>query len=354
MASSDHDLPLKLKVAASFRRMGYIAFTEVDLCTYTYRESYKRKQVTDFDVLGIRVDPDLEAFIAVAECKSVEVRAMENLLKLHGVQEFFNAHKAYFVQQGIDVNAREVGAQLGITCLDASNIDTLLKSLSLSEQDVALEGEVYTARIGMLPAQKKDFARQTEYLKYDFWTLPDHRNIINLIRLMGLMAKGVNPAKKDHVVLCYQLATALALSIIRMAGGIVRHNIDDFQESLLTALLGGSRERRDREVMYDTIAQAVPDASLSFVPEFFEQLSELTSRYLSAMTYSHRIIACLDEMGRHIVLDKKSKDLNKIADHFHEKTIKFARDALYFSCNACGVPKEVFSSSLTDDMVHPT
>jgi len=71
-------------VQQHFRRMGYIAFSEVDLCTYTYRGSYKRKQITDFDVLGVRVDPDLEAFVAVAECKSVEERAMENLLKLHG------------------------------------------------------------------------------------------------------------------------------------------------------------------------------------------------------------------------------------------------------------------------------
>ncbi len=348
MASSDHDLPLKIKVSSAFRRMGYIAFTEVDLCTYTYRGSYKRKQVTDFDVLGVRIDPDLEAFIAVAECKSVEERAMENLLKLHGVQEFFEAHKAYFVQQRIDVNAREVGGQLGITCLDASNIDTLLKSLGVTEVDISIEREVYSARSGMLAVQKNDFAKQTEYLKYDYWTLPDNRNVINLIRLMSGMAKDVIVTKIEHVVLCHQLAAGLALSVVRMGSSIVRHNIDDVQELLLTALLGGSRERRDREVLHDTIAKVVPDSTFSFVPDFLAQLAELSTRYLGSMTHSYRVVACLDEMTRNVILSGKTKEKAKLTDLYHEKTVKFARDALHFSCKVSGIPKEVFAQSLKE------
>ena len=188
MASTDKDLPLKMMVAAIFRSMGYTAFSEVDLCTYTYKGTYKRKQVTDLDVLGIRIDPDLEAFLAVCECKSGEQRAMENLLKLHGVQDFFKAHKAYFVQQKIDVNAREVGAQMGVTCLDKANITTLMKSLSIGESDVLLEHRIYDARSAMAAEHKTLFPRQLEYLRYDFWTLPDHRNIINIVRLLGQMS----------------------------------------------------------------------------------------------------------------------------------------------------------------------
>ena len=348
MASTDHDLPLKLKVATTFRRMGYIAFTEVDLCTYTYQGSYRRKQITDFDVLGVRIDPDLEPFVAVAECKSAEEKAMENLLKLHGVQQFFKAHKAYFVQQRIDVNAREVGAQSGITCLDGANIDTLMRSLDVGEKDIALESDVYRARIAMLAAQKKQFQRQTEYLKYDYWTLPDHRNIINVIRLMEQMATEVDTSKKEHIVLCHQLSTALALSILRVGGVIVRSNIGDLQESLLTSLLGGSRERRDREVLHDTVAKVVPDASFSVVPNYYSQLAEVATRYIGAMSYSHRVVACLDEMGRRVAIDMKANDHGPLSDSFHERTIKLARDALVLSCDVCGIPKEIYTASLTD------
>ncbi len=348
MASTDKDLPLKVKVAAAFRRMGYIAFCEVDLCTYTYRGSYKRKQITDFDVLGIRVDPDLESFIAVAECKSVQDRAMEHLLKLHGVQEFFNAQKAYFVQQKIDVNAREVGAQMGVTCLDDTNLDKVLKSLSLDAEDVALERQVYDIRSSMLGPQKEHFVRQVDYLKYDFWTLPEHRNIINIARLLEQMGPNVDPTQLPHVVLCHQLATALAIAILRMSGSIVRSNIDDHEEAVLTAILGGSRERRDREVLHDTIARVVPDADFSLVPEFLGPLAELSGRYINAMTYSHRVIACLDEMSRRAALGMKSKDLPPIAELFHERTIKLARDAFFFATEVSSLSKEVFSMSLSD------
>jgi hypothetical protein len=348
VASTDKDLPLKVKVAAVFRRMGYIAFSEVDLCTYTYKGSYKRKQITDFDVLGVRIDPDLEAFIAVAECKSVQDRAMEHLLKLHGVQQFFKAQKAYFVQQKIDVNAREVGAQMGVTCLDASNLDRVLKSLSIEEDDVALERHVYDIRSSMLGPQKQQFVRQIEYLKYDFWTLPDHRNIINIARLLEQMASSADPTQPPHVVLCHQLSTALAIAILRMSGGIVRSNIDDHQEAVLTAILGGSRERRDREVLHDTVARVVPDANFSLIPEFLVPLAELSGRYINAMTYSHRVVACLDEMSRRAVLGAKSKGLPAIGELFHERTIKLARDAFFFTTEVARIPREMFAVSLSE------
>ena len=101
MALSDKDLQLKLEVAAIFRRMGYVTFTEVDLSAYCYQIKYTRKNVTDFDILGVFIEPDLEVWTAITECKSATGQAMQSLLKLNGVKEFFGAQKAYFVQQNI-------------------------------------------------------------------------------------------------------------------------------------------------------------------------------------------------------------------------------------------------------------
>jgi hypothetical protein len=327
--------------------MGYVAFSEVDLCAYTYRGAYKRKQITDFDVLGIRIDPDFEPYVAVAECKSAQDRAMENLLKLHGIQQFFHAHKAYFVQHRIDPNAREVGGQLNITCLDSTNLASLLKSLGVTDQDIALESEVYRVRMEMLVSQKKDFPGQVEYLKYDYWTLPDNRNIINLIRLMTAAAKAMNADRQDHVSLAHQMVTGLALSIIRLGNQIVRTNIDDVQESLLTSLLGGSRERRDREVLFDTIAKAIPDANVSFVPEFVAQLAELIVRYLGAMVHSHRVVACLEDMNRRVILAPQGGAVD-LTSRYHDRTLKFARDCLHFCSEVSRLPKIMFALSLKE------
>lgn len=344
MASTDKDLPLKLRISAVFRKMGYVAFNEVDLSTYSYQSAYRRKQITDFDVLAVRVEKDLASSIAVAECKSVEDRAMEHLLKLHGVQSFFGAERAYFVQQRVDVNAREVGSDMDIVCLDAENLSTLLASLEIREdREIRTEEGIYAARAQLLKQQKAEFPRQTEYLKFDFWTLPDHRNLINLVRLMGQMKKECRAQEPAHVALAHQLVTAFALSVLRLAGAVVRQNISAFQETLLTVLLGGSRERRDREALHDTVAKIVPEGNLPLVPDYFPPFAELTKRYVSAMQHSHQVVACLDDMCRRVLLRAASE-----ATAYSERTIKLSRDAILFAVDVGGLPRDMFAVSLTD------
>jgi len=353
VASIDKDLPMKIRVAALFREMGYTAFSEVDLCTYTYQASYRRKQITDFDVLGIRLDPDLGSEIAVAECKSVEERAMENLLKLHGVSQFFHAAKAYFVQQRIDGNAREVGANLGMVCLDNAELTTLMSSLEVSEdRQVQLEEQMYMARVKLLPRQKKDFQRPTEYLKYDFWTLPDHRNVINLIRLLGHMKTEAKSDELAHVVLAHQLVTALSLSVLRLCGGIVRHGLGEIEDSLLTALLGGSRERRDREALYDQVSKIVAGPSeLSIRPDFFGKLAEICGRFINAMAHSYKVVRCLDEMTRRVLLTKYAEVGPALEDIFGDRTVKLGRDAIDFAREVSGVPEDIFRHAFMKDDV---
>src|SRR5439155_13866727 len=119
------------------------AFQEVDLCTFSYRPKYARKQVTDFDVLGVLLESDFSSQIAVAECKSGDEQAMNFLLKLNGLRVFFNAYKAYLVQARIDSNAREVGRQTGVWCLDEVNLEALLKGCGVEQGHIQVELNAY-------------------------------------------------------------------------------------------------------------------------------------------------------------------------------------------------------------------
>jgi hypothetical protein len=348
VALTDQDLPLKLQVTATFRCLGYTAFAEVDLCTYTYKGTYRRKQITDFDVLGVRLEPDLGSQVAVAECKSVEERAMENLLKLNGVKEFFGANKAYFVQQRIDENAREVGADLGIMCLDAENLISLMTSLGIDAKDIEVESRVYAARCRLADKQKADFQRCADYLKYDFWTLPDHRNIINLVRLLEQIAEQIDKSNLAHIILIHQLVTAFSLATLRVTGRVVSRNIDDLPGGLLTTLLGGSRERRDRETLHDMVTRIVPDGGFSVVPSYFPQLAELAQRYANAMRDSHRVVQCLDDMTRHVLLPDLRNRVPALSSIYSDRAIKLARDTIHFVVETTKVPKDVFTASLCD------
>lgn len=345
MALSDHDFKLKMKVSALFRQLGYVVFNEVDLCAYVYQEKYARKQITDFDVLGILFEADLGSWVAVGECKSVKEHAMERLLKLSGLRNYFNANKAYFVQKQMDANTREVGKSFGIWCLNEDNLGSLMKSVGISDADVETETNIYTAKVSLSEVQKNDFNTQFKYLKYDYWTLPDHRNIINLIELFRELGQSDKQANDAYILLAHQLTTNFALSILRLTGQLIRQNIDNFPDGLLTALLGGSRERRDREALYDTVSKMISKVELSLKPIYFEALAEIVNRYKISAAHSYQVASCLDDMTRQIIFpDCESSD--PITNKFSDITIKLAQDAIYFVTKLSGISEKVFSRSL--------
>ncbi|MEX2138500.1 MAG: hypothetical protein WD894_04520 [Pirellulales bacterium] len=342
MALSDKDLQLKFRTAALFRKQGYVVFHEVELNAYSYQQKYSRKQITDFDVLGVRVDVDYQDAVAVAECKSTEEGAMENLLKLSGVSHFFGAHKSYFVQKRIDDNAREVGKELGIWCLDEHNIASMLSSAGIGPQMIENEAKLYEVKAKARDAYKAEFAAQAGYLRTDYWMLPAHRNVINLLHLIQQLAGKVAVGNAHHALLVHQLAIGLCYAIMRICGLIVRHNIDQVTEGLLTSILGGSRERRDREVLFDEIAKLVPDARLTVKPPFFESLAELVNRFVQAMDSSHLVLACMDAMCSRLALGVNVPD-----GAYNDRTIKLARDIFRFTATYTGIDKAIFEPFLT-------
>ena len=349
MASSDKDLHMKLCTSAILRALGYTVFQEVDLCTYSYQPKYTRKQITDFDVLGISIEGDFGFYVAVAECKSLEEQAMEHLLKLNGVKEYFRANKAYFVQRKIDINAREVGRELGIWVLDEHNLSTLMSSIGVSEKPhVELETQVYKAKVKVFSQKKPEIKKIIDYLRYDFWTLPEHRNIINIIRLLNQASQHLKPGDMPHVIIAHQTAVNLAVAIMQLIREVVRHNIDDIREGALTRILGGARERRDREALFDTVAKLIPDSRLTSTPPFQENLVEVIARFINAASDAVKVVHCLDHMTRRLL----SADVDKIygtPEFVHgSRALKLSRDILLFLAAECTIPKDLFQPSLVD------
>ncbi len=350
MASTDKDLGLKLSVSALLRALGYTVFQEVDLCTYSYQPKYSRRQVTDFDVVAVRIEADFAIQVAVAECKSVTEEAMKSLLKLNGVKEFFGADKAYFVQKGIDINAREIGRELGIWVLDETNLATLMAGVGvLPSPHVELEREIYEEKVKSMSRQKEDLAKLTDYLKYDFWTLPEHRNIINLVRLSQQAVPYLDPGKQAHVIWGHQMAANLALAVIRLTGQVVRHNIDDVQDGTLTRILGGPRDRRDREVTVDTITRYVPDIGLTVYPVFLAALTGMVARFVNAAFAASGVVGCLDHLTRRLLVPRVDQVYGGPVDAYGARTVKLARDVLHFLIAETGLPKELFEISLEDN-----
>jgi len=348
VASNDKDINYKLQVSAAFRKMGYTVFQEVDLSTFSYQPKYQRKQVSDFDVLGLHVEFDFGMTTAVAECKTIEDKAMEILLKLKGLKEFFSADKAYLIQKRIDVNAREVARDMGIWCLDDNNLMALLKGLDVRDEvDVAVERSIYLEKERMVKQLKNEHQKAHEYLRYDFWTLPAYRNIINLLRHATLLADKVDAAKPSDVILCHLLATNLAVSISKLTLDVMRFDNVDIETGVRNRIHGGTRERRDREALFDAFAKIVPNSGLSVEPIFLPGLCELVARFINASTSASQVIRCLDHLTRQRILTDYTKAVGGAEQVFSDRTVKLARDVLHFVSRESRLPLEIFKSSLS-------
>jgi hypothetical protein len=346
VASNDKDLDYKLMVSAAFRKMNYTVFQEVDLSTFSYQPKYQRKQVSDFDVMGLMVEPDFGVTTAVAECKSIEERAMEVLLKLKGLKEFFHADKAYLVQKRIDVNAREVARDMGIWCLNEENLAILLKGLDVKEDDVSVETEIYLQKQKIFKELKNEHQKAHEYLRYDFWTLPSYRNIINLLRHAQLLAEKVDSGVSNDVVLCHLIATNLAVSLCRLTLDVMRFDNSDIETGVRNRIHGGTRERRDREALFDAVAKMVPDSRLSLEPPFLPGLFELVARFINASAPASNVVRCLDHLARERVLPAYTKVAGEPEQVYGNRTVKLAHDVYHFISRESGVSIELFKPSL--------
>lgn len=347
MASKDQDIDYKLQVSAAFRKMGYTVFQEVDLSTFSYQPKYQRKQVSDFDVLGLLVEPDFGMMTAVAECKTIEEKAMEILLKLKGLKEFFQADKAYLVQKRIDVNAREVARDMEIWCLDDGNLTSLLRGLDVKEDDVAVERAVYMEKEKISKQLKNEHQKAHEYLRFDFWTLPAYRNIINLLRHASLLADKVDASKINDVVLCHLLATNLSVAISKLTLDVMRFDNTDIETGVRNRIHGGTRERRDREALFDAFAKIVPDSGLSVEPPFLPGLCEVVVRFINASAAASQVTRCLDHLARQRIFPDYPKTAGEVDKVFGDRTLKLARDILHFISRESRLPIDVFKASLS-------
>lgn len=347
MASNDLDLDYKLKVSAAFRKMGYTVFQEVDLSTFSYQPKYQRKQVSDFDVLALLVEPDFGITTAVAECKTIEDRAMEMLLKLKGLKEFFHADKAYLVQKRIDVNAREVARDMGIWCLDDRNLALLLKGLEVRDEiEVSRERDIYLQKERISKELKSEHQKAHEYLRYDFWTLPAYRNIINLLRHAALVGEKMDASRRNDVVLCHLLATNLSVAILRLTLDVMRFDNTDIETGVRNRIHGGTRERRDREALFDAFSKLVPNAGLSMEPPFLAALCELVARFINASAAASHVTRCLDHLTRERILPTAGDKAASSEQSYNDRTLKLARDVLHFISREGRIPLDAFKASL--------
>jgi hypothetical protein len=244
-----------------------------------------------------------------------------------------------------------VARDLGIWCFDEENLSTIMSGVGVQEKPhVELEYDVYSEKTKLLKEQKKDFPKATEYLKYDFWTLPEHRNIINLMHQFEIISDKVAPSKISHIALVHQMAVNLSVALTQLTGQIVKNNINNIEDGCKTRILGGSRERRDREALFDAIAKILPNNQLTLLPQYLPKLAELSARFINGANAASKIIPCIDHFTRRILFPSYDTIIGSPLVIYGDRTVKLARDILYFIVSNAKIPETIFAASLSDNL----
>ena len=350
--SLNKDLPLKYFTKLLFKSMGYYCELEINIFTQSFNQKYKKEQISDIDVLGIRIENDLSIDFIPVECKSGEDGALDELLKLKGLMEYLNSHKGYLIKSKIANNAREMGEKINVSTIDQNEIRQLLNNiglLNISDNkwvDTQLNNYL---REKYICERAINFNRTLEYLRNEYWINKNFRNIHNIIFLSTSQKDSSVYSTDEGRYTLIQLCKHLSISLLILGSYIIHKNFSNPVDKVKEYMFGGAREKREREVLFDKVNQILAGygkTSQKFESDYIEHITEVCIRLISSPNYAKEIPACFDYYLNAYILKNDGYEKDKIPNVFTSITLKLAKDILVFLCKQGNIKTNIFDDFL--------
>lgn len=351
----NQDLGLKLVTSRIFRCFGYATWVEVDYFVHTYGTQYKRPEVTDLDVVGLAFDGDLTMRSLIAECKSPEAAAAEDLLKLLGTLRLFQTSRGYLVKERIADNAREIASKQGVSCLDSEEALHLLNSLetdATTKLDAERRGyDAWAAVISALRTNER-LSSTLRYVRRDYWTREAWENLHSLIYLCrNVLLTHLDPANIHHRALIFELCRLFNISILKLCNSVFVSHLSQLDREIEIHAFGGPKSRRERERLYDEIARSLPrkrQMPNPLNPDYLAHLKEVVAYFLMSPVAASRTPMMLQQLFYQDYLGIKDMYSDNLHSSFSDITIKLAKDSSELLVNdGSGKGKEFLSQLLT-------
>jgi len=346
LTSIDKDLPQKYLTKVLFEKLGYVAEIAVQITSKSYKTGYARQTYSDYDVLGVRFEPDLQLLRIAAECKSGEAKAVEELLKLKGVLTAFGIQRGYLIKSKIAQNARELAGNVGITTFSAAELQQFLTTAFRIDLDETLRTEA-AANISLRTLDARfgsGFEQLWKYLRFEFWNRECHRNVQALLRLSASLSKQLDKRDSAHRFGAMRVLYYLSLALLELCGKVIAMGLSDPGRTFSVQIFGGARERREREVLFDMVHQYVPssqDAVFAFEPDYMSGLSELAMRLIRSASDAAEIPRFL-----HGVIEEKFMGIGDRAGGAGTVTRKLSQDIALFVMKAAALDRAIFEELL--------
>jgi len=343
--SRDRDFDQAAILGSILRTEGYFVDLKVPLNVPTYAENYRLLSVSDLDVFGIRFTSDLSSSVAIAECKTTEQGALDELLKLVGIRELMNADRTYFTKGQIHPNAREVAKSLSVNVYTANELERFAVSLNIDVgRAIEEEDRYHRARVSAARQLKRGGGQLMNYLESEYVLREYHENILNTLYLLGefLEQPSLTQEQKNWVLL--RSAALLSCWLINLAKDVLGSGIDDVGRAVGVYLQGGPRRRRERERLLDELRKASPRSRS--IPKTLDGpevglIADVVAFFLMTPNHAARVPALAGEGLRHLAHTKDNLDIGASYAPESKKLLRDVVDLLL---------KATVGRKLADDM----
>jgi|GEM_PF-4865914 len=357
----EQDFELKIRLNNIFWSLNCYTRIEIKLAEYS-SQTRKPTELTDIDVLGIRVLPDMLIEYIIADCttnKKFIKSPIQRIFWLKGVMEFFKTKKGYLclgTDQSIPENQRLVAQKLGITILNQDNLlnlekrilDINTKYLNLSNSNCWRYFERNLSHIS------KDLQFLLLFRKHLFWMNSPYQNISRLLIYSAKYAEKFDPKNKFHKALAVDLLTLFGLAVLQMSSYVFHINPENPELELRSYFYGGYDEMKRREAIVEHINKLLQKVykqkqlfeipMLQLDPEYLPNLFDIAFRLLNRPKDSSQILRYLQLILFEKVLYQKnnSNGIEYINSNFSDITKKLSKDLAKFFCSSTGLSEELF------------
>lgn len=287
---SERDLPLKVQMRRLFWSMG--VSTSLDVKLRAYVSGDKRgagwQEFTDLDVLGVGFSPTGQPHMMLADCKTVQRRAIERMFWVRGVADFFSADTAFMVRsQPVPVAARALSNRIGVGVLDPDDYQALAGTY---RTDLDLDGplrclfdlDIVRRQADNTVGLPKKIDALVEFIRFDYWIYEPYRNLTQVVAHLADAAGTLDPSNPRHLSLFFEAAWLYALAVAQATHHVRTSRMADVPTAVASYVAGGELAMREKAQLAGLLQQVgvTVDTRAAVLPPYIDLLTELTTRLL--------------------------------------------------------------------------
>lgn len=297
---SERDLPLKVQMRRLFWSMGCSTSLDVKLRAYVTGDQRGPgwQEFTDLDVLSVGFSPSGQPQLTLADCKTVNRRAIERMFWVRGVADFFAADDAYLVRSHpVPAAARALSARIGVGVLDPADYNALARTFPT---DLDLDGplrclfDINSVRrqadntVGL----DRELDALVDFVRFDYWIYEPYRNLTQVVAHLADAVATLDPSSPRHLSLFFETAWLYAFALAQATHHVRSSRMGDVPTAARTYIAGGELAMREKAQLAGLLHQVgiTVDTRAAVLPPYADLLIELLTRLLVRPTESSAVL----------------------------------------------------------------